>query len=234
MGKVNKNKSVPRLKYKRTFAFENLINTIDHHETALNKQTENALNSEDEALEIREKAEETRVNVIELAKDAKLFRQKIMKKNFFIYFFAIITLTLVITLSIISISKFFYRDKSLNIYISQKNNSKSSVLLDKIATAHDYESHQIPVSSGKSPKYISYEYDYCTDYPLDNSQRAFYYFLSVLFTILSLLLLIGSVCVNRAYSNALCGLISENFQIKYEICFHELKLLQIIESVVDE
>ena len=228
MGKINKESE---LKYKRSPALEILIDTIERHEATLNMQAENAFNSEDEAQELKEKTIETRESIIELAKDAKSLRDRIVKKNFLIYFFAIATLTIVIALTILAYLKHFKNEiPETNI----KNNSKLASKMKRINTVN--------IHTSLSNEYLkkdniqnsdTYEYDYCTDYPLNNSERARYYFLSLLMIILSLILFITSICVNKSYSNALCTLINENFKTKYELCFYELKLVQMIKSIIE-
>ena len=225
MDKTNKESE---LKYKRSPALEILIDTIERHETTLNMQTENTFNSEDDAQELQEKTIETKESIIELAKNAKLLRDKLVKKNILIYFCAIVTLTLVITLAIFSFLKNFKHEITET---AVKNKSKIKRINHHLLVEDQISSEYFKQDIQNSD---SYEYDYCTDYPLDNQERARYYFLSGLMMFLSLLLLIISILVNKSYSQTLHMLINENFKIKYELCFYELKAVQMIQSIIED
>ena len=217
MGKINNSKTKD-INYKRTEALDTLIQTIGHHEAALNIQTLNSVDSADNLQELKEKTEKNRESAIELAKNANLLRERIFKKNYLLYAFGILSVILLIVLIILSI----FHLLNPNYFIKSNKTYSSASLTSNLNYINERKKDS-----------AEYEYDYCTDYPLDNSQRAFYYFLSVLFTILSIILFIGSICASKKYSDSLAILISENFQHNYDLCCQELKLVRVIKSILE-
>jgi hypothetical protein len=244
MGKTNSSKQKitelkPEKTYKQTPSFESLIDLLERQQSSLDVQTTNSINLADKTKELHERTQGIRSDIIELAKDAKIMRKNASSRCYLIYFGAVAAIIILFGLILLLVIKHsnHISKQILNNQNLDYNNKNSKSILSNYDEINDYPVQLSNVNlqqDGSSKlKTVKYEYDYCTDYPLDNSQRAFYYFLSVLLTILSIILLIGTICVSRTYSSSLCESIREHFDFKYDLCCQELKLVHEIQSILD-
>lgn len=231
-----------KVKYKRPRALNALLDTCDSHQNLLNIQAEKTALSESKIHQMQEMTHETRTSISEFAQVVKSLHKRV-KSNKYIFYAVIVMMCIFLIFSLIftlSIKYLNHKNALLATQASINSNtnaksiinnqngieeSKSSFNLEQIKQKQNYEFDGIETTN-------SYEYDYCTDYPLNNYERSYYYVESLVLVLLTSIIFLITLFSNRKCSILLNQLISKNFQLKYEICHEEIKLFYIIESIM--